>query len=418
MSPPTSADPGEAGAAVADPTSDSIVIVGGGFGGLYTALALAEQRRHPPILLIEPNPRFVFLPLLYELLSGELRSWEIAPRYDDLLAGLGVAWLQERVERIDLTERCLHTRSGRRLGWSRLVLACGGESDSFGIPGVDRCTLGFRSLTDVERLQALLAQLRRRQRPLQRLAIVGAGPTGVELACKLADLAAGSAVVEMIEQGPTLMPQGKAFSREQAQLALLRRDVRLRTHTQVTEVHPDRLQLLSRPGGSVSPGTAEDLAVCGVIWTAGLRFRPPLLTPEPAQDRRGRLFCRSDLRLREHEDVFVVGDLAHLSGDDDEQPLPSTAQVAFQQAPVAAANLLRSLAGETLEPFRFQELGEMMSLGMGEASITGFGITLAGPAAYQMRRLAYLTRLPRRSLQLRVAAGWLADWNRSGGKPA
>jgi NADH dehydrogenase len=189
MSPPTSADPGEAGAAVADPTSDSIVIVGGGFGGLYTALALAEQRRHPPILLIEPNPRFVFLPLLYELLSGELRSWEIAPRYDDLLAGLGVAWLQERVERIDLTERCLHTRSGRRLGWSRLVLACGGESDSFGIPGVDRCTLGFRNLTDVERLHALLAQLRRRQRPLQRLAIVGAGPTGVELACKLADLA-------------------------------------------------------------------------------------------------------------------------------------------------------------------------------------------------------------------------------------
>jgi NADH dehydrogenase len=155
-----------------------------------------------------------------------------------------------------------------------------------------------------------------------------------------------------------------------------------------------------------------------VIWTAGLRFRPPLLTPEPAQDRRGRLFCRSDLRLRDHEDVFVVGDLAHLSGDDDEQPLPSTAQVAFQQAPVAAANLLRSLAGETLEPFLFQELGEMMSLGVGEASITGFGITLAGPAAYQMRRLAYLTRLPRRSLQLRVAAGWLADWNRSGGKPA
>ncbi|MFM7733909.1 MAG: NAD(P)/FAD-dependent oxidoreductase [Cyanobium sp.] len=414
MSPPTSVDPGEAGAAPADP----IVIVGGGFGGLYTALALAEQRRHPPILLIEPNPRFVFLPLLYELLSGELRSWEIAPRYDDLLAGRGVAWLQDRVERIDLKDRSLHTRSGRPLRWGRLVLACGGEADSFGISGVDRCALGFRTLADVERLQQLLARLRRERRPLQRLAVVGAGPTGVELACKLADLAAGSAVVELIEQGPELMPRSKAFSREQAQLALRRRDVRLRTHTQVTEVHPDRLQLLSRPGGSDGPGSPEDLTVSGVIWTAGLRFRPPQLTPEPPQDRRGRLLCREDLRLQGHDDVFVVGDLAHTPVPEGDPPLPGTAQVAFQQAPVAAANLLRSLAGESLEPFRFQELGEMMSLGLGEASITGFGVTLAGPAAYQMRRLAYLTRLPRRSLQLRVAAGWLADWNRGAGEPA
>jgi NADH:ubiquinone reductase (non-electrogenic) len=418
MSPPTSADPGEASAAPAESASDSIVIVGGGFGGLYTALALAEQRRHPPILLIEPNPRFLFLPLLYELLSGELRSWEIAPRYDDLLAGRGIAWLQDRVERVDLSARCLHTHGGRRLRWGRLLLASGGESDSFGIPGVDRCTIGFRSLADVERLQDLLAQLRRQRRPLQRLAIVGAGPTGVELACKLADLAAGSAVVELIEQGPTLLPLCRAFSREQAQLALRRRDVRLRTHTRVTEVHPDRLQLLTRPSDGTAPGSGEELTVSGVIWTAGLRFRPPQLEPEPPCDQRGRLLCREDLRLQGHEDVFVVGDLAHLPVQDGEAPLPSTAQVAFQQAPVAAANLLRSLAGESLEPFRYQELGEMMSLGLGEASLAGFGVTLAGPAAYQIRRLAYLTRLPRRSLQLRVAAGWLADWHPGAGEPA
>ena len=418
MSPPTSADPGEASAAPAESPSDSIVIVGGGFGGLYTALALAEQRRHPPILLIEPNPRFIFLPLLYELLSGELRSWEIAPRYDDLLAGRGVAWLQDRVDRVDLSARCLHTQSGRRLGWGRLLLASGGESDSFGIPGVDRCAIGFRSLADVERLQHLLARLRRQRRPLQRLAIVGAGPTGVELACKLADLAAGSAVVELIEQGPTPLPRCRAFSREQAQLALRRRDERLRTHTQVTEVHPDRLKLLTRPSDGTAPGSGEELAVSGVIWTAGLRFMPPRLAPEPPCDGRGRLLCREDLRLQGHDDVFVVGDLAHLPVQDGDAPLPSTAQVAFQQAPVAATNLLRSLAGESLESFRYQELGEMMSLGLGEASITGFGITLAGPAAYQIRRLAYLTRLPRRSLQLRVAAGWLADWNAGAGEPA
>ena len=398
--------------------ANPVVIVGGGFGGLYTALALADQRRHPPILLIEPNPRFVFLPLLYELLSGELRSWEIAPRYDDLLAGRGVAWLQDRVERVDLRARTLRTHVGRQLTWGRLVLACGGEADSFGIPGVDRHSQGFRTLADVERLQEQIGRLRRERRPLQRLAIVGAGPTGVELACKVADLAGGSALVELIEQGEQLLPRNRTFSREQALQALQRRDVRLRTRTRVSAVEPDRLRLVTRsadPEGRESAPTEELVPVSGVIWTAGLRFRPPLLEPDPPRDPRGRLLCHGDLRLRGHDAVFVVGDLANLPGPEDDDPLPSTAQVAFQQAPLAATNLLHSLAGEPLQPFRFQELGEMLSLGVGEASLSGLGVNLAGPAAYQVRRLAYLTRLPRRSLQLRVAAGWLSDWNRASG---
>ena len=193
--------------------AQNIVIVGGGFGGLYTALALAQRKHHPPVLLIEPNDRFLFLPLLYELLSGELRGWEIAPRYDGLLAGRGLAWLQDRVERIDTDGHRLHTAAGRTIPYGRLVLATGAESNTFAVPGADRHSLGFRSLADVERLQRLLAHLRQQRRPLQRIAVVGAGPTGVELACKLADMAEGSAVIELIEQGPQLLPQARAFNR-------------------------------------------------------------------------------------------------------------------------------------------------------------------------------------------------------------
>jgi NADH dehydrogenase len=382
----------------AAPESQPIVIVGGGFGGLYTALALAEQRDHPPLLLIEPQEQFLFLPLLYELLSGELRRWEVAPRYDALLAGRGIAWLRDSVVGINTTKRTVQTAGGRTLTYGQLVLATGARSQTFGVPGVVEHALGFRSLSDVERLQQLVEQLRHQRRPLQRLAIVGAGPSGVELACKLADLLDGAAVVELIEQGTTLLPQARAFNREQAGLALQRRDVRLRCHCRVLAVGSDRLHLQGEQG-------EEQLTVAGVIWTAGLAFHPPALEPPPARDRLGRLQVSDTLLLVGSEDIFAVGDLAAVP------ELPSTAQVAFQQASCLAQNLMRARRGEALQAFSFTDLGEMISLGRGDASLVAGGLTLAGPAAFQLRRLAYLTRLPGRSHQLRVAAGWLADWS-------
>ena len=380
-------------------TAAPVVIVGGGFGGLYTALALAARKGHPPILLIEPNERFLFLPLLYELFSGELRSWEIAPRYDALLAGKGVAWLQDRVSRINSNTNTVETQSGRQLNFSRLVIATGAATNSFGIPGVEEHSLGFRTLADVEKLQQLVGQLRQHRRPLQRIAVVGAGASGVELACKLADSLEGAAVVELIERGSNLLPAAKAFNREQAKLALQRKDIRLRCHTEVVRVGNDHLELLGPQG-------PERLATNGVIWTAGLRFEAPPIEPKAATGANGRLACQPDLQILEHPPLFAIGDIAQLDGVD---PVPTTAQVAFQQADCLAANLMRSLANAPLEPFHFKDLGEMMSLGKGEAALTGGGFTLAGPAAFQIRRLAYLSRMPGKTHQAKVAAGWLGS---------
>jgi NADH dehydrogenase len=328
----------------------------------------------------------------------------VAPRYDALLAGRGITWLQERVLRIDTDAALLHTDAGRSLRYSRLVIATGSEGSTFGVPGADRHSLGFRTLEDVERLQALLAELRRSPRPMQRLAVVGAGPTGVELACKLADLVPDGTLIELIELGPTPLAEAKAFNREQALRALERRDVRVRTGTRVTAVTPTRLELA---GVDPQRGSAS-LAVDGVVWTAGLVFRAPEITPPPATDSRGRLLCEADLRLRGQERVFVAGDLAHIPGDTDAPP-PTTAQVAFQQAPLLADNLMRSLAGEPLQPFRWNDLGEMLSLGRGDACLTGSGLTLAGPVAWQLRRLTYLSRLPGLGMRVKAAAGWLAE---------
>lgn len=394
---------------------DNVVIVGGGFAGLYTALSLCEQNHHPPILLIEPRDRFLFLPLLYELLSGELRAWEIAPRYDDLLAGRGVGWLQDRVVSIDLDHQQIHTRGGRSCRYGHLVLATGGESNTFGVPGALEHTIGFRSLEDVHRLREVVERMRRDRHPLQRIAIVGAGPSGVELACKMADLVGDCAVIELIEMGGTHLPGARAFNREQALLALQRKDVRLRLHTRVVAVRADGLTLCHSPDGSTD-GEVEELGAQAVIWTAGLGFQPPALTPQPDLSPDGRLLCDPNLRLRGREEVFVAGDLAHVpcrtaSGSPPQgAAVPATAQVAFQQAPLLAANLMRCIEGRPLADFHWNDLGEMISLGVESASLCASGFTLSGPSAYQVRRLAYLARFPGMPHQLRVAAGWLADW--------
>ena len=386
----------------AEADQQPVVVVGGGFGGLSAALQLAATAPDVPVILIEPQERFLFLPLLYELLSHELRRWEIAPRYSELLAGKGVVWLQDRVSQIDTMAQQLRTQAGQQLSYGQLVLATGGKPTSFGIPGVEEHCLGFRSLADVDQLQQLVARLKQQQRPLQRLAIVGAGASGVELACKLADLLQGAAVIELIEQGEELLPASRSFNREQAQQALLKRDIRLRTGTRVMAVSATSVNL--QRGDS-----RETLSCDGVIWTGGVVGSVPEITPALELDRRGRLPCSSDLRVIGAQHLYAMGDAA-LCPDASGDAHPATAQVAYQQASCLATNVLHQRRGEELEPFIWNDLGEMLGLGIGQASLTGMGITLAGAAAFQLRRLAYLARMPGLQHQLRVAGGWLADW--------
>ncbi len=372
-------------------TSDAVVIVGGGFGGLFTALAL--QRRQPgcPIVLIEPRDRFLFQPLLYELLSDELQTWEVAPRYDQLLNN-SICWIQDTVVRIDQTSQSIELDSGDRLGWAQLVLATGSKANDFGIPGVREHSSGFRDLSDVGRLKQWLNNVLKQRDGDAGLIIVGAGPTGVELACKLADLIEGAASIRLVEMGDEILPGSTAFNREKAQAALERKGVVVQLKTSVSEVQASSAVLAD---GMV-------LRHAGLIWTAGSRPSIPAISPPPVLER-GRLAVNDDLRLVGSANTFGLGDISARP----DSPWPASAQVAMQQGDATAASIASLRIGEEPQPFQFEDRGEMLSLGVGDATLTGMGFTLAGPLAFQLRRATYLTRLPGLSLGLRSAGAWL-----------
>ena len=372
-------------------TSDAVVIVGGGFGGLFTALAL--QRRQPgcPVVLVEPRDRFLFQPLLYELLSDELQAWEVAPHYDQLLNN-GICWIQDSVVRIDQASQTIELASGVRLGWAQLVLATGSKSNDFGIPGVKDHSSGFRDLNDVGHLKQWLNNLRQQRDGEAGLVIVGAGPTGVELACKIADLIDGAASVRLVEMGDEILPGSTAFNREKAQAALERKGVVVQLNTSVSAVTSSTAVLAD---GAV-------LHHSGLIWTAGSSPSIPTISPAPLLER-GRLAVNDDLRLVGQANTFALGDLSARPGS----PWPASAQVAMQQGDATAAAIASLRMGEMPQPFQFDDRGEMLSLGVGDATLTGMGLTLAGPLAFQLRRATYLTRLPGLSLGLRSAGAWL-----------
>ena len=376
-----------------------IVVVGGGFAGLSAALAFSRLHPRPAVVLIEPRERFVFVPLLYELMSGELQGWEVAPDYASLLQGRGISHLQDRVRSVDLNAGTIVTASGRRLTYSQLVLATGAQPDDFGIPGVSEHALYFHSLQDLAPLQQRLQQLRRLPTKTSTLMIAGAGATGVELACKVVDLLDGAASVSLVELGDQILPRSRAFNREQAVKALEKRGVTTYLNTRVESVSSDSVRL-NGPQGS------RDQPHGGLVWTAGSRPTLPDLSPAVAL-HKGRLPVTAELRLEEHQDVMVLGDIAIHIKDDEPSGWPFSAQAAIQQGQFAAKELQARLQQRDPSPFVFRDLGEMLSLGIGDASITGLGLTLAGPLAFKLRRLTYLTRLPGLSLGLRAAGAWL-----------
>jgi NADH dehydrogenase len=382
-----------------------ICILGGGFGGLYTALRLSqlpwEKPQRPEIILVDQNDRFLFTPLLYELLTGELQTWEIAPPYEELLVNTGVRFTQAAVDGINVEERQVQLHDGPEFAYDRLVLAMGGETPLDMAPGVTEYGLGFRTIADAYRLEERLRILEESDKEKIRVAIVGAGYSGVELACKLAERLGDRGRLRLIEMSDMILRTSTDFNRDAAHKALNDRSVWIDLETSVASIEPDKISLLYK-------AQVDTIPVDLVLWTVGTRVAPVVRALSLKQSQRGQLTVTSTLQAIEHPEIFALGDLADCR-DAEGQQVPNTAQAAFQQADYTAWNIWASLTGRPLLPFRYQHLGEMMTLGTDNATFTGLGIKLDGPLAYLTRRLAYLYRMPTLDHKLKVGLNWMAQ---------
>jgi demethylphylloquinone reductase len=382
-----------------------VCILGGGFGGLYTALKLTQfpwtGPEKPEITLIDQRDRFVFSPLLYELVSGEMETWEIAPPYPELLANTGIRFCQAEVNSVDVAAKTIKLNNLPDLNYDYLVLAMGGETPLDIVPGVAEHGIPFRTVADAYRLEEKLRVLEASDADKIRVAIVGGGYSGVELACKLAERLGERGRIRIVEATEQILRTSTEFNRETANKALSDCKVWIDLETRVEAVTADTIALEYR-------GQVDVIPVDLVLWTVGTQVARVVQELPLAHNQRGQVMVNTMLQIPDHPDIFALGDLAECH-DAEGQRVPTTAQAAFQQAEYAGWNLWASITQKPLLPFRYQSVGEMMTLGSENATLTGMGLKLDGPLAHVARRLIYLYRMPTLDHQIKVGLNWIAQ---------
>jgi NADH dehydrogenase len=382
-----------------------ICILGGGFGGLYTALRLNqlpwEKEQQPEIVLIDKSDRFLFSPLLYELVTEELQTWEIAPPFEEILADTGIVFYQASVTDIDIEAKRVKLDRSSELTYDKLVISMGGKTPLNNVPGAILHAIPFRTLNDAYRLREELRILEQSNRDKIRVVVVGGGHSGVELACKLGDRLGERGRIRIVDRGDKILKHASEFNREAATKALEKRKIWLDLETEVEKVEADAVSLVYK-------GKIDTIPVDLVLWTVGNQVSELIKKLPLSQTETGLLNTTPTLQVVDREEIFALGDVAN-NQDATGQIVPATAQVAFQKSDYCAWNIWAGMSDRPLLPFRYQPLGEMMTLGVDNASISSLGLNLDGSLAYIARRLIYLYRLPTLKHQLTVGFNWMTQ---------
>jgi NADH dehydrogenase len=367
------------------PVTPHVVIIGGGFGGLDAARTLSGTAAR--VTVLDRHNYHLFQPLLYQVATASLSPGDVAsPIRWVLRRHQNVEVLLAHVLEIDVVTRTLALDRGETMTYDYLIVATGAAHAYFGHPEWAERAPGLKTLDDAleMRRRVLLAfEAAERetdpaaQRRLLTFVIVGGGPTGVELAGALAEIARQSlrhdfrrirpesARILLLEGSPHVLGTFPEPLRDAARASLTRLGVEVRTDAVVTDIDADGV----RAGDEHIPAQT-------VLWAAGVAASPLAKSLGVPLDRVGRVLAAPTLTIPGHPEIFVVGDVCALQQDG--QWLPGVAQVAMQGGAHAAGNVLRAIRGEPLQPFRYRDYGTMATIGRGAAVGVVFGAQIAG----------------------------------------
>ena len=373
-----------------------IVIVGAGFAGMTVALNLKNINPSLPILVVDSVSNFIFKPLMYEILSKEIRMWEAAPKFSKIFSDAGITFLNSCLTKISFKDNSLEFSDELKLNYQYLILCTGSVPNNFSIKGVEENCYFFNDLNDISKLNYYLKKFHKDSLN-KKLFIVGGGPSGVELACKINDIYVNQFDIYLIEKSNEILCKNKIFNREEAEKALERRKINVLLNSTVNEVSETEISISNESG-------ITTLQKDFVIWTAGVKPNLSFLANEDISRKNGRILVNNQFQIEKNTNSFAIGDISIIKGMED---LPITAQVAMQEGKHLAKNIELLIQGKELLPFEFQDNGEMISLGLGEASLSALGITLSGKLAFEARRLIYASKLPNISESLKSAMTWI-----------
>jgi NADH dehydrogenase len=403
-----------------------VVIVGGGFGGLSAAKAL---RREPVrVTLIDRRNFHLFQPLLYQVAAGGLSPANIAaPLRAILKRQSNTEVLLGEVVGVDVEARRVKLADGGTVEFDSLIVAAGVRHHYFGNDQWERHAPGLKTIedaTEIRRRILLAFEAAERESDPARIAnwltfvVVGAGPTGVELAGTIAELARhtlrsnfrrinpAEARIVLVEGESRVLPVYPEDLSAKALKQLKRMGIEVRLSTRVTQIEADAVMLLDSR-------EAELIETRSVFWAAGVKAsRLGVMLHEATGvplDRAGRVTVESDCSLPGHDNLYVIGDLAHFHHDDG-GPLPGVAQVAMQQGRYVARRIVHRIAGRKSPPFKYQDYGSMATIGRAAAVAMIGRLHFSGFAAWVLWLLVHLFSLVDFENRLLVFTQWAWDY--------